>query len=73
MSNNDETDETGYTLDTDDDGLRDLFDIDFASDASNVTGSSSDGQDSDVDGIWDFQDTDDDGDGLPTASPRRSE
>ncbi len=67
-SDNDPTDETGYNTDSDSDGLRDLFDIVASSTSSNVSGSNSDGQDSDADGTWDFQDTDDDGDGLLTSA-----
>ena len=67
-NNNDETDESTYSQDNDNDGLRDLFDNDFSKTSSNVTGSNSDGQDSDADGNWDFQDSDDDGDGALTAA-----
>ena len=66
-SDNDPTDETGYNVDSDSDGLRDLFDNVASSTSANVTGSNSDGQDSDADGIWDFQDVDDDGDAENTA------
>ncbi len=67
-TDNDPTDETGYTTDSDSDGLRDLFDNVASSTSANVTGSNSDGQDSDVDGTWDFQDTDDDNDGILTSA-----
>lgn len=67
-NDNDPTDETGYTTDSDADGLRDLFDNVASNTSANVTGSNSDGMDSDADGTWDFQDTDDDGDGALTSA-----
>ncbi|MEL6559411.1 MAG: T9SS type A sorting domain-containing protein [Bacteroidota bacterium] len=67
-SDNDLTDEAGSDIDTDDDGLLDIFDNVTGVGASNIIGSISNGQDSDADGIWDFQDVDDDGDGLLTNS-----
>lgn len=67
-NNNLVTDETGYNVDTDSDGLFEVFDNNSSSSSANVIGSNSDGQDSDLDGIWDFQDVDDDGDGLLTSS-----
>ena len=67
-SDNDPTDESGWNTDTDSDGLFDLFDNDASTSSANVTGSTSNGQDSDLDGIWDFQDVDDDGDGTNTSA-----
>lgn len=61
-------DDAGFNADTDSDGLLDIFDNNSSGTSANVTGSNSNGQDSDLDGIWDFQDTDDDGDGLLTSS-----
>lgn len=59
------TDEAGYNVDVDDDGILDLYDNTVAV-ASQATGSNAAIQDSDLDGIWDFQDTDDDDDGIVT-------
>lgn len=67
-SNNDATDEATFSVDNDNDGLRDLYDTDFSATSSNVTGSIGNAQDSDADGIWDHQDTDDDGDNLLTSA-----
>ena len=67
-SNNLVTDEAGFDTDTDQDGIRDIFDNNSGVGIGNITGSTSDSQDTDQDGIWDFQDTDDDGDGLLTSS-----
>ena len=64
--NNDPTDEADYPNDTDDDGIRDLFDDYLGTGIGQVLGSGSAVQDSDRDGIWDFQDVDDDNDGDPT-------
>lgn len=66
-NDNDVTDETGYTTDTDSDGLLDVFDNDASSTSANVTGSISNGMDTDADGIWDHQDDNDDGDGTDSA------
>lgn len=67
-SDNDITDETGYNIDTDSDGLEDVFDTNAGNSSANVTGSNSDGMDTDFDGNWDFQDNDDDGDGTLTSA-----
>ena len=67
-SDNDISDESGANIDTDEDGLLDIFDNVTSVGSANVIGSLSNGQDSDFDGIWDFQDEDDDDDGLLTAS-----
>ncbi|MEQ8550141.1 MAG: T9SS type A sorting domain-containing protein [Cyclobacteriaceae bacterium] len=67
-NNNDITDETGYNLDSDEDGLWDVFDNVASSGNNNVTGSSSAVQDTDKDGLWDFQDVDDDNDGFLTSA-----
>lgn len=67
-SNNDITDETGYNVDTDSDGLWDVFDTNAGNTSANVTSSTSNGMDTDNDGIWDFQDVDDDGDGTNTSA-----
>ncbi len=60
-------DDTGFDADVDSDGILDIFDT-VVGNAGNtqVTGSSAAVQDTDVDGTWDFQDTDDDGDGEVT-------
>lgn len=62
------SDETGYNVDTDGDGLWDLFDTFSGRGTANITGSKADLQDTDNDGFPDYRDTDDDGDGLNTAS-----
>lgn len=67
-TNNDPTDETGWDADVDEDGIFDLFDNNNGLGTANITGSSSTVQDTDVDGTWDFQDTDDDGDGALTSA-----
>ncbi len=66
--NNSASDETGYKVDVDADGLWDLFDEYPGTGISNVIGTLSAIQDSDRDGTWDFQDIDDDNDGLNTSS-----
>ncbi|SMD31950.1 Por secretion system C-terminal sorting domain-containing protein [Reichenbachiella faecimaris] len=67
-NNNDPTDETGWDDDVDEDGIFDLFDSYNGTGAANVIGSSSATQDSDADQIWDFQDDDDDNDGILTSA-----
>ncbi|MEO9967060.1 MAG: T9SS type A sorting domain-containing protein [Reichenbachiella sp.] len=67
-NDNDPTDETGWDADVDEDGIFDLFDSNNGTGSVNITGSSSAVQDTDVDQIWDFQDTDDDGDGILTSA-----
>lgn len=62
------TDETGYNVDNDQDGLWDIFDNFPGTQVGNVIGSNAVVQDTDRDGTWDFQDTDDDEDGLLTNS-----
>lgn len=59
------TDEVGYNVDVDDDGILDIYDNTVAV-ASQAIGSNAAIQDSDLDGVWDFQDTDDDNDGIAT-------
>lgn len=71
-TNNLITDETGYNLDADVDGLWDIFDNNPGSGTANVTGSTSAVQDSDNDGIWDFQDTDDDNDLATTSAEAKT-
>lgn len=61
-------DDTGFNSDVDSDGILDIFDTFSGTGTSQVLGSSSSHQDTDFDSIWDFQDTDDDGDGLLTSS-----
>ncbi|MEP4093894.1 T9SS type A sorting domain-containing protein [Reichenbachiella sp.] len=67
-TNNLATDETGWDADVDEDGIFDLFDSSNGSGSANITGSSSAVQDTDIDNTWDFQDTDDDGDGTLTSA-----
>ena len=67
-SNNDPSDESGYKSDVDADGLWDLFDEYPGNGIPNITGTFSAIQDSDRDKVWDFQDADDDNDGLATSS-----
>ncbi|RED93359.1 T9SS type A sorting domain-containing protein [Marinoscillum furvescens] len=62
-------DDAGYNTDTDADGLLDIFDNVSSVGDNNVTGSSSAVQDTDKDGTWDFQDLDDDNDGIDTNDP----
>ncbi len=61
-------DDTGFDTDVDEDGILDIFDTFSGTGSAQVTGSGSAVQDTDVDGVWDFQDTDDDDDGRLTAS-----
>lgn len=61
------TDEAGHNVDTDGDGLWDLFDTFSGRGTSNIIGSSADLQNTDGDAFLDFRDTDDDGDALTTA------
>jgi large repetitive protein len=67
-NNNGNFDDTGFNSDVDSDGILDIYDTYSGSGSSQVLGSSSSHQDTDFDSIWDFQDTDDDGDGLLTSS-----
>ncbi|WP_422359043.1 T9SS type A sorting domain-containing protein [Reichenbachiella sp.] len=66
-SDNDITDETGYNVDTDGDGLWDIYDIYAGRGSDNVVGTSAALQDTDTDGIVDVRDTDDDEDGIDTS------
>jgi len=59
--------DSGYDKDTDSDGLLDIFDDVASTGNSNVTGSNAAVQDTDHDGTWDFQDTDDDNDAKLTG------
>ncbi|WP_421877736.1 T9SS type A sorting domain-containing protein [Marinoscillum sp.] len=61
-------DDTGFDTDTDEDGLLDIYDNVSSKGNSNVTGSTAAVQDTDLDGTWDFQDVDDDNDGINTDS-----
>ncbi len=61
------SDETGYSTDTDGDGLRDIFDTFSGRGVNNINGSNMDLQDTDGDGILDFRDQDDDEDNISTA------
>lgn len=67
-NDNDITDETGYNIDTDGDGLWDIYDIYAGRGSDNIVGTSADLQDTDTDGTVDFRDTDDDEDGLDTSA-----
>ncbi|MEP2024764.1 T9SS type A sorting domain-containing protein, partial [Reichenbachiella sp.] len=67
-SNNDVTDETNYNVDTDGDGLWDIFDIYAGRGIDNITGTNASLQDTDTDGTVDVRDTDDDEDGVDTSS-----
>ena len=60
--------ETGFDTDTDGDGLLDIFDLFSGRGINNITGvgNNADLQDTDMDGIPDFRDTDDDNDMLLT-------
>ncbi|WP_420581730.1 T9SS type A sorting domain-containing protein [Reichenbachiella sp.] len=66
-NDNDITDETGYNVDTDGDGVWDIYDIYAGRGSDNVVGTSADLQDTDTDGTVDFRDTDDDEDGIDTS------
>ncbi len=61
-------DDSGFDDDTDSDGLLDIFDVIASVGSKNIIGSNAAVQDTDHDGIWDFQDTDDDNDGIATGS-----
>ncbi|WP_456462320.1 T9SS type A sorting domain-containing protein [Reichenbachiella sp.] len=67
-NDNDITDETGYNVDTDGDGLWDIYDIYAGRGSNNVVGTSADLQDTDADGTADVRDTDDDEDGIDTSA-----
>ncbi|MDW3193810.1 MAG: T9SS type A sorting domain-containing protein [Cytophagales bacterium] len=61
------TDETGYNVDTDNDGLWDLYDNFSGRGVNNINGTSANLQDTDGDGTLDFRDQDDDEDNISTA------
>ncbi|MFO0748540.1 MAG: fibro-slime domain-containing protein [Myxococcota bacterium] len=63
----DRTPLTGANADADNDGLNDAFD------SSATAGIESSVQDSDRDGIPDYLDSDDDGDGIPTAQESKTD
>ncbi|WP_421898536.1 discoidin domain-containing protein [Marinoscillum sp.] len=65
-------DDAGYNTDVDEDGLLDIYDNVSSTGSNNITGSNAAVQDTDLDGIWDFQDVDDDNDGITTASESTS-
>lgn len=65
-SNNAITDETGYNVDTDSDGLWNIFDTSASTGIGNIIGSSAPRQNSDGADHSDWQDTDDDNDGTLT-------
>ncbi len=65
-------DDAGYNTDVDEDGLLDIYDNVSSTGNNNITGSNAAVQDTDLDGIWDFQDVDDDNDGTPTVSESTS-
>lgn len=67
-NDNDIADETGNNVDTDGDGLRDIFDIYAGRGSDNIVGTSAVLQDTDTDGTVDIRDTDDDEDGLDTSA-----
>ena len=65
---NDITDQTGYNIDADLDGLWDIFDTQILSTGSaNAIGSNAARQNTDNADNPDWRDTDDDNDGIPTA------
>ncbi|WKN46314.1 T9SS type A sorting domain-containing protein [Tunicatimonas pelagia] len=68
QDNNIFTEETGHNTDSDDDGIRDLFDNYAGFSRNNIIGVSAPLQDTDGNGTRDFRDTDDDGDGVATAA-----
>ena len=66
--NNDPSDEIGFDVDADNDGISLLYDdVSVISSINNIDGSTSALQNSDSDAIPDFRDIDDDGDGINTA------
>ncbi len=67
------SDETGYGLDTDGDGLENIFDNYSGTGIANIKGSKSKRQDTDGDGIPDYRDDEDDSDGINTSAEDTSD